>query len=491
LSAEKVMSAPTSTTMPSIASAREHGRAPPAPRRDAGTRALGHAAGLSLLGLSVAGLLIVVIAADRPSFLSPVSRPGYFPRWLAGPLGGLWPSLTSDPATLTLAVSALIGIMYVLYAIACLGARELSPRTAVCAVISVHVIFLLAPPLPYTDVFNYINYGRLGAVHQLNPYVTIPLLGPHADLSFGLSNWHRLLSPYGPLFTLFTYALAPLGVVASFWILKLTLAVTSLATLALLWRCAEMLGRSPTATVVFVGCNPIVLVWGLGADHNDILMVFFAVLATFLLLREPRSSRAAGAALVAGVFVKASVAVLLPILLFVGERRRFLRGAAEAGSLLGLASVLAFGLHAPDLSTQGRLVTAIGLPNLLGLAAGQGGESSTLHAILGALLVLCVCAAVVLVRRRRSRWIAISALVLLALAASLSWATPWYVLWALPFAALARPRSVRMIVLAYGVYLILAFMPSAVLLADAVHFNPTATPLGSRQRQEIEELVRQ
>ncbi len=46
------------------------------------------------------------------------------------------------------------------------------------------------------------------------------MLEPHSDPSFLLSNWHQLLSPYGPLFTLMTFAVVPLGVGGSFWALK-------------------------------------------------------------------------------------------------------------------------------------------------------------------------------------------------------------------------------------------------------------------------------
>ncbi len=47
-----------------------------------------------------------------------------------------------------------------------------------------HAIFFLAPPLALTDVFNYVNYGRMEVVHHLNPYTTIPILEPHNDPSY-------------------------------------------------------------------------------------------------------------------------------------------------------------------------------------------------------------------------------------------------------------------------------------------------------------------
>ena len=30
-------------------------------------------------------------------------------------------------------------------------------------------------------MFNYVNYGRMEVVHNLNPYTTIPVLEPHND----------------------------------------------------------------------------------------------------------------------------------------------------------------------------------------------------------------------------------------------------------------------------------------------------------------------
>ena len=53
-----------------------------------------------------------------------------------------------------------------------------------------------------------------------------------------------------------------------------------------MWKCAKLVRRSPVAAVAFVAFNPIVLIWGLGADHNDALMMLFVVLAIYLALRQ-------------------------------------------------------------------------------------------------------------------------------------------------------------------------------------------------------------
>ncbi len=228
--------------------------------------------------LVVCSLLFVVIAADRPSLFSATTHTGFFPGWMAGPLGGLWPGLTRSATTLKYVFTGAMVAMYASYLIALVYVPAMTARLrvrwAIAAVAAVHAIFFLAPPMALTDIFNYINYGRMEVVHHLNPYTTYPILEPHGDPSYALSNWHQLLSPYGPLFTLLTFALVPLGVAASFWTIKTVLVAASLGTILLVWRCAEMLDLDPVAAIVLVGLNPIVLVWGLGGDHNDFLMVF-------------------------------------------------------------------------------------------------------------------------------------------------------------------------------------------------------------------------
>ena len=139
--------------------------------------------------------------------------------------------------------------MYASYVAALAYVPRLRRRWAIATVVAVHVVFFLSPPLALTDIFNYVNYGRMEIVHHLNPYTTIPILEPHNDPSYDLSNWHQLLSPYGPLFTMLTFLVVPLGVAATFWVLKGVLALAGLATLLLVWKCARLLGRDPVKAI--------------------------------------------------------------------------------------------------------------------------------------------------------------------------------------------------------------------------------------------------
>jgi hypothetical protein len=449
---------------------------------------------------------------------------------MAGPLGGLWPGLTGNGTTLKYLFSGAIVAMYVSYLLVLRRSGAVPAKWVIGAVLAVHAIFILSPPLALTDLFNYVNYGRMEVVHHLNPYTTIPISEPHNDPAFILSNWHQLLSPYGPMFTLITFAVVPLGVAGSFWALKAILAIASLATIWLVWKCARLLGRDPLTAIALVGLNPIVLVWGLGGDHNDFLMVFCIMLGFYLLLRArggsvageatkpagapspaaaAANSRAAavrgwlaplsaaevgaGAAFVLAAAIKASGGVLIPVVVVGLARtpRRLLQvliGMLLAGAVLGAASLLAFGLHIPDLSTQSRLVTNESVPNLIGLAVGAGGESEGVRMAMSAVLALSVLACCTIAWRRRDLLTA-SGWASVALILTLSWVLPWYVLWILPLAALSSSRRLRTAGLLVGVYLIVAWAPASGLLWNAIGFYPEKTPLGRLHQRYVRELL--
>ncbi len=506
--------------------------------------------GVSLAAIALLSLFIVLIAANRPSELAPTTHTGFYPHWMAGPLGGLLPGLTDNSTALRFMFTGAVVAMFIGYVLLLRRYAACVPvRWVIATILAVHAIFLISPPLALTDMFNYINYGRMEVVHSLNPYTTLPVLEPHSDPAYILSNWHELLSPYGPLFTLITFAVVPLGVAGSFWALKALLVLASLATVLLVWKCARMLGRDPVMAVVLVGLNPIVLVWGLGAGHNDFLMIVCIMAGFYLLLRtgafgaaggsgesraagtgSPRAralSRArllralshrrsrpslpalstvggwlwplspallcAGAAFVVAAGIKASGAVLIPVVLagLLRSPRAFVQvalGAAAGVVFVAAVSLAAFGLHLPDLSTQGSLVTTLSIPNLIGLALGLGGESNELRKVMVALLIVAVLACC-WVAWRRGDAITASGWSSVALLVALSWVLPWYVLWVLPLAALSQSRRLRGASLVLGAYLIIAWAPVTSLLWRAIGFHPERTPLGQLHQRHVKELL--
>jgi hypothetical protein len=126
---------------------------------------------------------------------------------------------------------------------------------------------------------------------------------------------------------------------------------------------------------------------------------------------------------------------------------------------------------------QSKLVAAVSVPNLVGLALGAGGETAALRSVFGAALAAVVIAASLQAWRGRDVPAATGAAVLASLLA-LSWVMPWYVLLLLPFAALSRSRVLLGAALVLGVWLILSWMPLMPDLVHGVGFYPSRTPLG-------------
>jgi hypothetical protein len=183
----------------------------------------------SLTAVVGSGLAIALLSADPNSVIVQGGGRG-LPGWLAGPLSGV----TGLHLTL-IRFYVLVGAMSAAYLTVIALGGQLRARWFLGAVALLHLAFLLAPPILSTDVFNYIDYARLGALHGLDPYTHGPVAAPH-DPVFTYTAWRHIGSAYGPLFTIASYPLAHLGVAGALWSFKLVAAAASLGCVALVWR---------------------------------------------------------------------------------------------------------------------------------------------------------------------------------------------------------------------------------------------------------------
>ncbi|MEX2253254.1 MAG: polyprenol phosphomannose-dependent alpha 1,6 mannosyltransferase MptB [Thermoleophilaceae bacterium] len=404
--------------------------------------------------MTVASLTLAIGATARRSFIVPSSENAY-PDWLQGPFGLLdaAPVFADGYSVLLLAMAACYLIV-----LACAG--DLSVRWAIGTVVGLHVIFLLAPPLLTTDVFGYIGFGRVGAVHGLNPYEIGPG-GIAGEPTAPYEVWHDLPSPYGPLFTALTYAVAPLGVAAGLWALKVAAAAASLGCVALVWAIAKRLGRDPLPAALFVGLNPLVLVHVVGGAHNDVFMVLPLLAGVYLAVAG--RERLGAAAMVCAAAVKTTAAVALPFLVISSdERRRLLAAILGAALALGVLVLAVIGPGVADfpaaLGKQDDLVSSHSLPHYLGSALGLGGATAGIK--LAANLVLAGVLLLLAVRVWRGMdWIAAAGWATLALLLTTVWLMPWYVLWLLPLAALTPSRWLRGAALALTLLIVITRVP--------------------------------
>ena len=375
------------------------------------------------------------LAAPGPGLVPGAVEGG--PDWLSGIYGdGLEIGAGAYYGFLWLALVSYLAVL--------VGASTLERRLLATAIAALVLVFALAPPLLSADVFSYISYARLATEHGLDPYDAVPAQVP-TDEAFAHVGWKSSVSAYGPLFTLLTYPLGPLGVPAALWAIKAISALGVLAVIGLTARLAALRGLDPRVAAAFVGLNPLVLVHVVGGGHNEALMMLLTLGGVAALAGA--APALAGAALTAATSIKISAAFALPFaLLGVKRRRRFAAAAAAMLALVGAASLAAFGADAVDsLELAGEnqeLTTHFSIPSTVARAVGADVDAIRVGALA---LYAAAVAGLMIWTSRRGDWLRAAAWAAFGLLIATSWLLPWYLLWLLPLAALARDRPLAML----------------------------------------------
>jgi len=420
-------------------------------------RALG---AFALAGILASVFLIAAGAATRPTPLVP-ARSGGWPGWMAGPLRGLDVGISRG------SFQAYTLIMCACYLLVLPCARRLQLRTIAAAILAAHVILLLGPPLISQDVFGYLGYARLGALHGLDPYTHLTAEAP-SDAVFPFLGWPFKHSPYGPLFTLASYGTAPLGVAAGLWAFKVLAVVCSLGAVALTARASARVGGNAAWAAAFVGLNPVLLELAVGGAHNDTLVLLALAAALALSAAARPRLRASAAALVAGMGVKLSAGLTLPFLLLAparaSERLRVAAAAVVSLAVLAAIGLVGFGGHALGflgaIGEQQQLVAVHSIPAESARLFGLHGTPTWWRQLFGGAF-FAVLALELWRTARGADWRAAAGWSTLALLASTAWLLPWYVIWALPLAALSGDRRLRAATLVFCAYAILIHLPLA------------------------------
>lgn len=442
-----------------------------------------------LVGVLVGVVAITAGAASHPTRYVP-GRSGGWPAWLAGPLHGLGLGLGQS------SFQTLMLVMCGAYLAVLLAARALDSRAIGAVIVAANLALLLGPPLLSQDVFGYLSFARMGVLHGLDPYTRVAAEAP-MDPTFAFIGWPFQHSPYGPLFTLGTYAIAPLGLAGGLWALKAIAVAASLGAVALTASAARRMGGCAKTAAVFVGLNPVLLVLAVGGAHNDLLALVAIAGALALAAGTAgargtanaadvpgagraaeatsaagtsahRNLRAAAAVVVAGIGVKASAGLMLPFVILAPatwrERARVAGSAAGALALLAIVAVFGFGTHALGfvgaIREQQQLIAIHSIPAETARWAGLSGVPGWWrNAYLGALAAVL---GVTLWRTMRGAdWRAMAGWATLALLLSTAWLLPWYAIWALPLAAVADSRRLRVATLVFCAYAIAIHLPLA------------------------------
>lgn len=434
----------------------------PRPASSAGASSRGALA--ALVGLcAVYAALAAFFAAEDSNLV--LATAGGSPDWLLGPL-----RFAGIPA---LADGSLAGPLFYAGLWAALGlwgavvvhARRFPTRVVLGAVGGLHLLFLLAPPLLSQDVFSYIAYARLEVEHGLSPYAHAPVDIP-GDAVYPFAGSRGATSAYGPLFTLLTYPLAPLGLGAAMWILKALAALAALGVVAVAWRTAERLGHDPRFPALFIGLNPLTLVHVVGGAHNEA----YVVLLTMVGVLAWASGRGvtAGAASTLATGLKASAGLVVPFLVAAGPVRRVAAGAVAAGAAIVAAAYAGFGADALDalglLSENQERSSRWSFPYKTGELIGAilpGGRLDYHDPVRVAYGIAFAALALTLLVRtwRGADPIRMAGWATCALLVASAWLVPWYALWLLPLAALAADRRLQLATVALCAWMLVIAVP--------------------------------
>jgi hypothetical protein len=208
------------------------------------------------------------------------------------------------------------GFRVILIALVCLhltatrAAISLDPKyfkTILVAVVAANLFFaIFYPPAQSNDTFNYTAVARMLAYYKLNPYThnSLVLVHRHDEVAPYLNLVFRDL--YGPLWTLLSSGMTVIlrgpGLFAQIITYKLIEAVClTLAAVSASNFCRRRSVSYGFGALVGIGLNPLCLLEGPGNGHNDILMMWLAMVALDLYDRKKSEASSLFAGLSAAI----------------------------------------------------------------------------------------------------------------------------------------------------------------------------------------------
>jgi uncharacterized membrane protein len=316
------------------------------------------------------------------------------------------------------------------------------------------------------------------SIYGVNPYLNGPFT-VHLDPVYQLvgAKWIQTPSAYGPLFTALSGVLAHTSIIVSTYVFKLTAALGCLGTVAILWRSARERGLNPVRGAVLFGLNPLVVLYGVGGGHNDLLMVLPMVAGVYAVLRS--RDRKAGALFVTAAAVKLTGALVAPFAYAApemangdGRRRAMMIGVGAAAAVVMAIGFGLFGagtLHLPLILSQ---IQSEGdwhsIPGFISTAMLLPGLARIVGVILAVAFVACSARLLWHVWHGRLDWLEGAAWATVAILVCAGSLLPWYVAWLLPLVALCdKPRLVR----------VSMWLTAAMLLITILGYFPNGSAL--------------
>ncbi len=178
------------------------------------------------------------------------------------------------------------------------------------------------------DLFNYIFDAKIITQYNENPYEHKALDYP-GDPMLSFMHWTHRTYPYGPIWLALTVPLSYLGFgifLVTFYLFKMLIVISFIGSVLFVGKIAKKLNINEAMAVSAFAFNPLVLTESLVSAHNDIVMVFLALLSIYLFIEKRYVT--SFITLVASIALKYATALIIPAIiargLFKASREMFL-----------------------------------------------------------------------------------------------------------------------------------------------------------------------
>lgn len=192
--------------------------------------------------------------------------------------------------------------------------KELFLLIVVCA----GVLLFSYPAILSFDIFNYIATAKVAFFYHENPYVVMPIefLGDPLLLFMHASNKIALYGPTWIGLSSIPHYLGFNNFLLTLFGLKLFVALFYFGSIYFILK----ISKSITSVALFA-LNPLVLIETLVSSHNDIVMMFLALIAFYFLFQKKNFY--ALLFLTSSILIKYATVFLIPVFLYVMIQNHF------------------------------------------------------------------------------------------------------------------------------------------------------------------------
>lgn len=192
------------------------------------------------------------------------------------------------------------------------GKKLLNQKDLIILVaITIISLFFSYPALVSYDIFNYIATAKVSFYYLENPYLIMPIQFANDPLLL-FTHAANKIALYGPFWIILTSIPFILGF-GQFLIilfnLKLFVLIFYLLTLYLIYKFSKN-----TEVLILFALNPLVVFESLVGTHNDIVMMFFALLSLYLF--KNKKMLLGLVFLLLSIFIKFATIFLIPVFIY-------------------------------------------------------------------------------------------------------------------------------------------------------------------------------